>query len=101
MIKGIEQCPLCGKEPKTWLGKDNKTQNIECCDVFVTGPVCVELWNKIAAAMSLAKTEVDLAITIKNTDDLPIEIHKGMMAVREAKLKVFEVFGERDGRERS
>lgn len=99
-MDAIAKCPLCGKEPKTWLGRDNKTQNIECCYIFATGSECVKLWNKIAAAMNLVKADVDLSLTIKNTDD-PAEIHKAMGVLGDLRVKALEVFGGIDGKRSS
>lgn len=94
----IAKCPLCSKDVKKSIWRPE----YECCagSVVITVKCCgmealtVELWNRYAAAMELAKAEVAASNAAFN---VPLERLKAAIEASEdmlfqARMRVLEVF---------
>ena len=85
-----EKCPCCGSEMiaenLAWVCTNESVKN-PCEFRIAMGRL-----PRIAAAMELARSEIDRAETIKKTDS-PEEIQKALYARQSALKNVFEVFG--------
>lgn len=91
----IAKCPICGKDVKKSIWRPeyegcagNVVITVKCCGVEA---LTVELWNRYAAAMELAKAEV-VALEITKQTDSDEEIHEAFNARNEARQRVLEVF---------
>ena len=99
----IAKCPFCGEEPEQVdHGRNSTCDFYECCGVLAEE----EKWNKIAAAMELAKAEVVLDVSsTRLLEDSSIQdgtveledwrishqqIMKRLMAAKDRVLEVFK-----------
>jgi len=88
----IAKCPLCGKDVKKSIWRPeyegcagSAVITVKCCGMEA---LTVELWNQYAAAMELARLEVQLE------NCKPEDIHKYQEIIAWAREYVLEVFNE-------
>ena len=84
----VAKCPRCGETPKRIQYKAGGFGHSCCGAEFF----CTTYWNEYAAAMELARSEVNRAETIKQTDS-DEEIHAAHNEQQDALKRVLEVFG--------
>ena len=88
----IAKCPLCGKDVKKSIWRPEYEGcagsviiTVKCCGMEA---LTVELWNRYAAAMELAKLEVEFE------NCKPKEEHQYQEMIGWARKRVLEVFGK-------
>ena len=80
----IAKCPFCGEEPEQVDHGWNSTCDFyDCCGVLAEE----EKWNKIAAAMELARAEFELDRCNPEYE------HQWQFYIEEARKRVLEAFG--------
>ena len=84
----ISKCPRCEKHPDR-IRFDAGGCGYRCCGAEFC---CATYWNQYAAAMELARSEVNRAETIKHADS-DEEIHAAHNEQQDALKRVLEVFG--------
>ena len=87
----IAKCPLCSKDVKKSIWRPEYEGcagsviiTVKCCGMEA---LTVELWNRYAAAMELARAEVELDRCDGKRE------HQWQFHVDEARKQVLEVFG--------
>ena len=95
----IAKCPICGKDVKKSIWRPeyegcagNVVITVKCCGMEA---LTVELWNRYAAAMELAKAEVDSNAAF----NVPLERLEAALEASEdmlfqARMRVLEVFND-------
>ena len=95
----IAKCPVCGKDFKKSIlrqeyeGCVGSLATVKCCGMEA---VTVELWNRYAAAMELAKAEVAASNVVWSVplERLEPAVEAGEDLLFQAKMRVLEVFGK-------
>jgi hypothetical protein len=87
----IANCPLCGKDVKKSIWRPeyegcagSVVITVKCCGIEATS---ITLWNQYAAAMELARAELELDRCNPEYE------HQWQFYIEEARKRVLEVFG--------